>query len=169
MAIKNEPKKKNIILVKIREQLEHRALWMWLLIDGARKKGLDPMEYVPEAIEKCGHMHGKIHREAGGKGDSLKGLKKALFSPFAQDVFEMKIKRCNDDHLDIDFHYCPLVKAWQKAGCSDEDIKMLCHCAMCGDGGIASEFGCHLDLPKTIANGDDICQIRFARNEEKDK
>ena len=25
-----------------------------------------------------------------------------------------------DDTLYLDFHYCPLVKAWQKAGCSDE-------------------------------------------------
>ena len=34
---------------------------------------------------------------------------------------------------------------------------------MCGDRGIAESFGCELDLPKTIANGDDICEIRFVR------
>ena len=99
----------------------------------------------------------------GGLGKSLKGLKKALFGKAAQWVFDMKILRCTDDNLDIDFHYCPLVKAWQKQGGSDEEIKRLCDHAMCGDRGIAESFGCKLDLPKTIAGGDGVCQIRFVR------
>ena len=90
-------------------------------------------------------------------------MKKTLFSKFAQWVFEMDILRCDDDHLDIDFHYCPLVKAWQKQGCSDEEIRKLCDHAMCGDRGIAESFGCKLDLPATIARGDETCQIRFVR------
>lgn len=103
-------------------------------------------------------------REKAGGGESLKGLKKTLFTKFAQWVFEMDIKHSTDDNLDIDFHYCPLVKAWQKQGCSDEEIQMLCDYAMCGDRGIAESFGCHLELPKTIARGDDICEIRFVRD-----
>ena len=35
MAIKNEAKIKNGLIVAIREQLEHRALWMYLLCDEA--------------------------------------------------------------------------------------------------------------------------------------
>ena len=35
-----------------------------------------------------------------------------------------------DDSLYLDFHYCPLVKAWQKAGCTDEEIARLCDIAM---------------------------------------
>ena len=80
----------------------------------------------------------------------------------------MDIKRCTDDNLDIDFHYCPLVKAWQKQGLSDEEIQLLCDHAMCGDRGIAESFGCELDLPATIARGDDTCQIRFVRREKKE-
>lgn len=163
MSIKNEPKIKTPITVAIREQLEHRALWMYLLCDEANKKGLDSTEYAPDAIKRCGLYQGAILREKGKKGDSLKGLKKSLFSVFAQVIFEMKIKQCDDDHLFIDFHYCPLVKAWQKQGCTDEEIRVLCDHAMCGDRGIAESFGCVLDLPKTIARGDDICEIRFHR------
>ena len=45
--IKNEAKIKNPLIVAIREQLEHRALWMYLLCDEAKKKGLDPLaEYL---------------------------------------------------------------------------------------------------------------------------
>ena len=97
----------------------------------------------------------------------MKGLKKTLFTKPAQWVFEMKIKRCTDDELFIDFHYCPLVKAWQKQGCSDEEICQLCDHAMCGDRGIAESFGCELELPATIARGDDICKIRFKRKASK--
>lgn len=163
MSIKNEPKIKTPITVAIREQLEHRALWMYFLCDEANKKGLESTEYAPDAIRRCGLYQGALLREKGRKGDSLKGLKRSLFSVFAQVLFEMKIKQCDDDHLFIDFHYCPLVKAWQKQGCTDEEIKVLCDHAMCGDRGIAESFGCVLDLPKTIARGDDVCEIRFHR------
>ena len=146
----------------MREQLEHRALWMYLLCDEAEKKGLSPEKYAPDAIRRCGLYQGGKLVEKGGTR-SLKGLKKTLFSKAAQWVFEMKILRCDDDHLDIDFGYCPLVKAWQKQGCSDEQISRLCDYAMCGDRGIGESFGCELELPKTIARGDDVCCIRFVR------
>lgn len=164
-SIKNEPGIKNPLIAAIREQLEHRALWMYLLCDEAAKKGLPSSEYTPEAIRRCGlYQGGELRKKAGG-GSSLKGLKKTLFTKPAQWVFEMKVRRCDDDHLDIDFHYCPLVKAWQKQGCTDEEIRHLCENAMCGDAGIAESFGCKLNLPATIARGDDCCQIRFVRDD----
>jgi len=163
MSVKNEAKYKNPLLKAIREQLEHRALWMYLLCDEAAKEGLKAEDYAPAAIKRCGLYQGANLVEKGGMGKSLKGLKKALFGKAAQLVFEMKILRCTDDNLDIDFHYCPLVKAWQKQGCSDEEIRVLCDHAMCGDRGIAESFGCQLDLPKTIAKGDGVCEIRFVR------
>ena len=159
--IKNEAKIRNPLIVAIREQLEHRALWMYLLCDEAAKKGLPPQEYAPAAIKRCGLYQGAGLRAKAGGGESLKGLKKTLFTKPAQWVFEMDVKRCTDDNLDIDFHYCPLVKAWQKAGCTDEEIATLCDIAMCGDHGIGEAYGAKLDLPKCIAKGDDICSLRY--------
>ena len=162
MSIKNEPKIKFPLIVAVREQLEHRALWMYLLCDEARKKGLDPADFAPDAIMRCGLFQGGNLVKKGGT-TSLKGLKKTLFTNAAQWVFEMDILRCDDDHLDIDFHYCPLVKAWQKQGCTDEEISVLCDYAMCGDRGIGKSYGVELDLPATIARGDDVCKIRYIR------
>ena len=45
---------------------------------------------------------------------------------------------------------------------------LLCDHAMCGDRGIAHSFGCHLELPATIARGDSCCQIRFVRGTEEE-
>jgi hypothetical protein len=165
--VKNDPKYKNALLQAIRAQLEHRALWLYLLCDEAKKRGLDPRDFASDAIKRCGLSQGAGLVEKG-KTDSLKGLKKTLFTKPAQLVFEMKILESTDDKLSIDFHYCPLVKAWQKAGCTDEEIAMLCDVAMCGDHGIGECYGSKLELPKCIAKGDDICALRYSKKGENE-
>ena len=158
--VKNDAKIKNPLIVAVREQLEHRALWLYLLCDEAGKRGLDWKDFGSAAIRRCGLTHGE-NLVKKGKTDSLIGLRKTLFTKPAQMVFEMKILESTDDKLSIDFHYCPLVKAWQKAGCTDEEIAILCDIAMCGDHGIGEQYGAVLDLPKCIAKGDDICSLRY--------
>ena len=158
--VKNEAKIKNPIIGAVREQLEHRALWLYLLCDEAGKRGLDWKDFGSAAIKRCGLTHG-TNLVRKGKTDSLIGLRKKLFTLPAQMVFEMKILESTDDKLSIDFNYCPLVKAWQKAGCTDEEIATLCDIAMCGDHGIGQCYGAVLDLPKCIAKGDDICALRY--------
>lgn len=160
--VKNEPRVKNPIIKAVREQLEHRALWLYLLCDEAGKKGLQWEDFSRAATRRCGVFQGSELVKKGGT-NSLKGLKKTLFTLPARLVFEMKIRKCTDDELSIDFHYCPLVKAWQKQGCTDEEISRLCDIAMCGDKGIAESYGCNMELLETIADGCDICKIRFIR------
>ncbi len=158
----NEPKYKNGLLQAIRAQLEHRAFWLYLLCDEAGKRGLAWEDFGSAAVRRCGLSQGNglVKR---GKTDSLRGLRKTLFTKPAQLVFEMDIKKSTDDELFIDFHYCPLVKAWQNAGCTDEEISTLCDIAMCGDHGIGECYGAVLELPKCIAKGDDICALRYKR------
>ncbi|MEG1732047.1 MAG: L-2-amino-thiazoline-4-carboxylic acid hydrolase [Longicatena sp.] len=160
--ITNEAKITNPIVQAVRGQLEQRAAWLYLLCDEGEKRGLDPVEFGSEAIKRCGLGQGKLLVKQGNTR-SLKGLRKTLFTKPAQWMFEMKVQNCSDDQLEIHFHYCPLVKAWQKAGCSDEKIAQLCDIAMCGDRGIGESYGCALDLKKTIANGDEICHLRYYR------
>lgn len=160
--IKNEPRHRNGILTAIREQLEHRATWLYLLCDEASKRGLEWESFAPDAIKRCGLYQGR-NLVAKGRTDSLKGLRKTLFTKPAQLVFEMDIVKSTDDELDIDFHYCPLVKAWQKQGCSDDEIARLCDIAMCGDNGIGECYNAKLDLPKCIAKGDEICALRYRK------
>lgn len=158
--VKNEPKYKNSVLQAIRAQLEHRAHWLYLLCDEAGKQGLDWRAMGEPAVRRCGLSQGAELVKKGGT-DSLKGLRKTLFTKPAQLVFEMDVLESTDDKLSIDFHYCPLVKAWQKAGCTDEQIATLCDIAMCGDHGIGQCYGAVLDLPKCIAKGDEVCSLRY--------
>ncbi len=160
--IVNEARNRFPLFVKVREQLEHRALWLYLLVDEAEKRGLSSDEFAADAVRRCGLYQGTMITDKSGT-KSLKGLKKVLFTRSAQAIFEMKVIECTDDRLSIDFHYCPLVKAWQKQGVGDEQIERLCDIAMCGDRGIGEAHGVELDLLKTIARGDDCCAIRYIR------
>ena len=85
--IHNEAKIKNPLIVAIREQLEHRALWMFFLCDEARKKGLEPTEYAPAAIRRCGLYQGARFREKGGLGNSLRGLSTTAAACFWLSAF----------------------------------------------------------------------------------
>lgn len=90
-------------------------------------------------------------------------LKENIVYKAAQWVFEMDVVESTDDKLSLDFHYCPLVKVWQKQGCSDEEIAFLCDTAMCGDHGIGKMYDSKLELPKCIAKGDEICALRYVK------
>lgn len=161
--IKNEARFNNPIVNAIRGLLEHRALWLYFIMDEADKNGLPYETILRDAIKRCGIYHG-ANLVVKGKTDQLNGLKKALFGLAARIVFEMKIIRSDANTLAIDFYYCPLVKAWQKQNCSDEQLEKLCDMAMCGDRGIAEAYGAVLELPKTIAKGDPRCELRFRKN-----
>lgn len=158
--VKNEPSIKNPIIQAVRGQLEQRASWLYLLCDEGGKRGLEWKDFGSTAIKRCGLAQGKELVKTGGT-DSLIGLRKTLFTKPAQWVFEMKIRKSSDRVLAIDFHYCPLVKAWQKAGCTDKEIADLCDIAMCGDQGIGEAYGGKLKLLKSIAKGDDVCRLYY--------
>ena len=56
--IVNEARIKNPVIVKIRELLEHRAFWQYLLTDEAEKRGLDHKDFASAAVTRCGISQG---------------------------------------------------------------------------------------------------------------
>ena len=161
-SITNRAKIKNPLIAAIRGQLEHRALWLWYLTDEAEKSGCDPAVFAPNAVRRCGHYQG-AHLIRQGGSDSMKALQRTLFGRMAQWVFEMEIRSVTDDEFRVDFHYCPHVHAWQQAGCTDEQIGRLCDWAMCGDRGIADQYGGELILGDTIGHGCETCQLCYRK------
>ncbi len=94
--------------------------------------------------------------------EDLREFAKVFADETTRKVFEMEFKETSEKALHIDFHYCPLVAAWKKAGASNEDIALLCDIAMDGDRGIVSRFdGYSFELGDVIAKGEPICQIRI--------
>jgi hypothetical protein len=161
--IKNQPTKENDRINLLRNAIEHRATWAYLLIDEAKKRGLDT-SFAHEAIRRCGVFHGlnKYPRT-----DELKEFAPAFANQDVIDVFEMEIKENSDERLYIDFHYCPLVSAWLKLGVTEEEMAELCDIAMDGDRGIISTYpNFRFELGRTIAKGGDVCEIRIDKVEK---
>jgi L-2-amino-thiazoline-4-carboxylic acid hydrolase len=163
-AIVNEAKHRGWFISKIRGMFEHRAEWLYLLLDEARKRGLEWESFAPDAVYRCGSFHGEELARAGGRDGSLVALRKRLFTGVGKRVFEMKVLKSDERELTVDFHYCPLVSAWQKQGASLEEIGRLCDISMRGDAGIAQSFGARLELGEVIAKGGRVCRVSFLRD-----
>lgn len=157
MTIKNQSTINEKEVLKDRAAIEHRATWFYLLLDEARKDGLDWDSFARRAIKRCGCFHGNtMFKDA----ENLKDFSNALISDTVKNIFEAEIVEVTDDKFILEFNYCPLVTAWVKQGASEEDIAKLCDIAMDGDRGIVSTLGDYeLDLKSTIAEGGDCCRI----------
>ena len=155
-------KNPNPITIEVRKAIEHRATWMYLLLQEARERGLEWDDFAREAIRKTGSIHGQLKMEKISDPSSMEEFQTVFAGETSRGVFEMEVVKQDQDSYHLDFHYCPLVNAWQKLGASAEDIEQLCDIAMDGDRGIAGEFeDIEFSLGDTIAEGKAVCQIRF--------
>lgn len=162
--IVNKPTIDEPIVNGIRNAIEHRATWFSLLLSEAEKNGLDMEKVGRAAIYQCGCFHGLEKLEKCKNSGDLREFMKVFADETVQKVFEMELIQNTEDILSIDFHYCPLVTAWQKLGLSEDRIPLLCDIAMDGDRGIISQFNSyHFNLAGTIAEGEPVCKIRINR------
>ncbi len=93
---------------------------------------------------------------------SLAEFAKVFAGETSRAVFEMEVVAQDEERYHLDFHYCPLVSAWEKLGATPEEIQQLCDIAMEGDRGTADQFPAFtFSLGKTIAEGEEVCEIRF--------
>jgi len=160
--IKNNPKADDRTTQLLRGAFSMRAQWMYYFIEEARKRGLDP-EFARDAIFKCGCMQA----EALPDTDDPVVFGNSFVKPENAKVFDM-VTKSEDGVFEMDFHYCPLVAAWQALGCDDEYVAWLCDVAMTGDKGLAEKYkdSFTYELGPRIAYGDDLCVLRFIKNEK---
>ena len=157
--IQNNAEDRGQHIKDLRDAIEHRASWMYLLIKEARKRGLDD-SFAHDASKACGCFHGDNKYT---KTDDLVAFAPEFANQNVVDIFQMDVTTTPEE-MSIDFHYCPLVAAWKKLGATDEECADLCQIAMDGDRGIAETFPSFaFELGKTIAAGDDICEVRFKK------
>lgn len=143
----------------MRNAFEFRATWMALLIEAAEKRGLD-ISFAREAITKCGCFHGVNKYKPD---QTLEQFAETFGTQDILDIFEMVVDT-TDECMTATFHYCPLVKAWEKLGISEEKIAELCDVAMDGDRGIVSmNPGLQFELGDTIGKGGDQCVVKVSK------
>ena len=144
-----------------RNAIEHRAIWMGLSFEAAKKSGVDGEQILRSAVAQTGCIHGALIKEKLSEPVKLSEFADIFLTPLGIKTFEMEIKSKTEDILEIRFHYCPLVSGWLKSGIPVEDIPKLCDIAMDGDRNIAKTVGVGFSLGKTIAEGNHSCEINF--------
>jgi hypothetical protein len=155
------------LVQEVRKAIEHRATWMYLLLKEARERGLDWDDFARPAIHMTGCLGGQTRRDKMKDQSSLEEFSTVFAGEISRKVFEMEVLAADEERYHLDFHYCPLVKAWEKLGVSPEEIEKLCDIAMEGDRGTADQFPAfQFSLGWTIAKGDAVCQIRFDKVED---
>lgn len=167
--IKNEAKNTEKDVQLVRGAIEQRAAWLGLMYEEARNQGKEKeFEAIArKAISKCGCVRA-MGFDKVMKDHSLAEYKKAWLNENNTRFFEMEIVEDTEEALRLHFHHCPLVSGWVKQGFCDEDVEILCDIAMDGDRGMALPFEDEFkfELGKTIAQGNDVCELNYIRNKK---
>lgn len=161
MTIRNEATIKDQHVEDMRNAIEHRATWFYFLLDEARKRGLDWDDFARAAIFRTGCFHGDVKFT---KIEDLKQFAREFANDLVRQIFEMDVVESTDDRFAVEFHFCPLVRAWTKLTDNEEEIAHLCDIAMDGDRGIVSRFpDFRMELKDTIASGGKVCRLVITR------
>ncbi|MBP8672539.1 MAG: L-2-amino-thiazoline-4-carboxylic acid hydrolase [Synergistales bacterium] len=161
MTIRNEATIKDQHVEDMRNAIEHRATWFYFLLDEARKRGLDWDDFARAAIFRTGCFHGDVKFT---KIEDLKQFAREFANDLVRQIFEMDVVESTDDRFVVEFHFCPLVRAWTKLTDNEEEIAHLCDIAMDGDRGIVSRFpDFRMELKDTIASGGKVCRLVITR------
>jgi hypothetical protein len=161
-SITNVPKSEaDARTIDLRNAIEHRATWFYLLLDEAEQAGVDWEKIGRQAIFRCGCFHG--HSKFTPTAD-LREFAIEFANENVKKIFEMDIKEMSDDRFYVEFNYCPLVTAWLKQTKDEKKIEMLCDIAMDGDRGIINEFpSFEFRLGDTIAKGGKVCGVEIVK------
>jgi hypothetical protein len=161
MTIRNEATIKDQHVEDMRNAIEHRATWFYFLLDEARRRGLDWDDFARAAIFRTGCLHGDVKFT---KTEDLKKFAQEFANDLVKQIFEMDVVESTDDRFVVEFHFCPLVRAWMKLTDNEEEIAHLCDIAMDGDRGIVSRFpDFQMELKDTIASGGKVCRLVITR------
>jgi hypothetical protein len=168
MSILNQPKiTQDDVINKLRNAINHRALWMGLILKEAKERGLDWEQIGHSAVLKTGCIHGDSIKERMDVPGSLVSFANTLFTEDIKKVFEIEVIKIDENELKVEFGYCPLVTAWQQIGIDGEMLATLCDIAMSGDRAICSRFDeFEFHLGKTIAQGHRVCEVCFTRKRQ---
>jgi hypothetical protein len=161
--IKNAPNSVDEATEVNRAQIEHRATWMGLIYDEMVKAGVDAEGIIRRAIFRCEQFHGENIKKRCADPNNCEDFRKAFLSDLVVKTFDMRPINADKTSLDVDFHYCALITAWQKLGFDDKTCELLCDMAMDGDRGIAEVMGLKFELAQTIAQGCPDCKLHFQK------
>lgn len=149
----------------LRGAIGHRATWTGLTYIKACQsdRAGDGEAFIREAISETGERQGAMIKAKCADPKSVACFAETFLTPNLQKAFEIEYKTRTPERVELEFHHCPLLKAWQDLGFDDAACEKLCDMAMDGDRGIAKAMGFDFHLGNTLAKGGSICEVRFSK------
>lgn len=136
-----------------RSAIEDRAKWFYLLSKHT-PEGFDKI--AEKAITEFGIAKGK----ALGDCKTAKDFANGILTGHPREAFAMEPVKLDENESVIKFHYCALVEAWKKLGCSKEEIAHLCDLACFGDFGMVSVFPhLMLEFKQLLSRCESCCEM----------
>ncbi len=134
---------KQELQLQLYDSFKNRAIVYYLIFDEMRRKlGAETAETIlGDGIYRRGEQLGQRLTQYGPA--NLSGLKDAFLAGIPDEgrMFRPVVTRDDPAALDIEFHHCPLLEAWQQAGLPDTEIATICRIAARIDNGMFEAAG----------------------------
>jgi len=147
----------------LRGAIGHRATWTGLTYVKGKAAGMaeEAEKFIREAILETGEVQGGGIKSRCSDPQDVACFAETFLTPNVLKAFDIKFKTKTEDRVDLEFHHCPLLKAWQDLGIDNATCEKLCDMAMDGDRGIAKVMGFDFNLGGTLAKGSSTCEVSF--------
>lgn len=152
-----------------------------LLYDAIKDRGMAYLMVFRELKARYGEEEAKdVMRSASRAhglhvGKSLAGCAPRDFEGMARDfakspddgsVFCPDIKRLDSTGLDVKMMACPIKDAWVEAGCSEEEVVTLLHCASAFDAATLEAAGFDYEIELWSPGQEGCCLTRIREKAE---
>ncbi len=156
--IQNIPLVNDVLSQEVRFENQRRGMIYSLMVKYAVKEGLDKEKFARAAINRIGRDNSRLF---GDKYTNLPDYVYDFINAGLISQFRPELKEMTDDFARIDFHYCPMLGGLMNMTDDQEELDLLCDCAMETDRGLSSQIGLDFDLGGTIARGNATCELCF--------
>ncbi len=142
--------------IPVRKAIEDRGAWLFFLFrEMAKEFGRKKAEEISRiAIREFGKAKAVKEKSSTPKEWVKKHVEKG-----SKEIFESKSEHSDENNVELEFHYCPLLERWKELGANQEEQDLLCDIAMEGDRAKAEALGFKVEITRRMGKGDKICKV----------
>jgi len=125
---------------------ERGRLYLAVFRELSKRYGEDEAKSVMRSVShELGATVGKTMAHLGPRDFS--GILEAFFrAPDGGATFSPDIRQLSDTCLEVKMMTCPLKDSWTEAGCNDDEVCTLLHCASAYDKAVVDNAGFNYEL-----------------------
>lgn len=148
------------VVQNVRAAIGDRAIYLALLYRSFLEKL--PADEVERQARKAVYQFGMIKGQDDQGSMTPDSWVEHHVSCGGIKIFESDVIKA-EDRTEVHMTYCPLMAAWQRMGCSEEEMDLLCDVAMEVDRGRADFHKIPYEISERKAKGDPFCRLTLLK------